>query len=483
MKCQWICSWLSQPIPEGLKEGKAITEWQEELALSIAKFKALNRATSWLYQTREVAIKLCQYPLLGYCLTELTNAIAQTTGSHLGVSRFPSAPSGLTEPGQESHPRKTPSKSPVPPCARKTSHRWEQGKTVSLSDRQSQLPTTQLPRQVNRELLSHLASQTTADGNRENLVISPQTATPLKLVSPALWQMSTRQSSEVSNFNSSSRVGKFYPPPAPNSKGNRDWWTILAGRVEQLLHQTWHQLPDQDGKNLLTSLPRPERTELLSLANQGKLTLDGARVTQESLAYWTRLSDVSPQVLANKEGKSWELSTSSLPLKSSAVDRTTSSSPSPPSSIWDTLTRSPDNPGSEYRLSTNPPQPDSIANDNFSVLQDNGFSQPEQSSTSSVVLPSSFGLATSGKTAHFVPETDVAHDFTTSLTESEGVSSLLSTLAYGEGNQSPQVSSTPMLDKHHRIVEPPNPEENLPELAAQIQRILDEEARRYGIDV
>jgi hypothetical protein len=563
MSQRLMLGWLRQLWTGGLSGGQAPAYWQRQLALSTAKLKAFKQACAWLAQTSEVAINLHEGPLLGHCLTDLTGAIAQATESPLEVSRFQPTQPKWSELGRDRQQGETagnstvsfPPQSPLQPSRNletslRNSRLNQQFPQMSAGERASRFkvdsaaeggtagqlispklpegeahnPPIELPLGVNRELLSRLASQTTAAQDRESLE-SRQTDTPLRLGPPPSGRSPAHQSPGDSNRDPSSRVAGCYAPPAPNSEDDPDWWTALARRVGQVLHQPLSQLSRE---NLPTLLPPPEKAEVLSLANQGKLTLDGPAVSQEWLSYWAGQTDFSWQVLPNNRSKSSELGTGSSPLRSpeavqpsspshsrgfqtnnaelatglsqlkgagkseaAAVEPWLRNQPESRSLIRDTPPGAFNTPGSESRFPTNFPRVSPTANPKVSVLQDNGFSHSERWRTGSVVPPNPLVPPTGGEElpaslptdSASVREASVATALTTPIVESDRLPSLLSLLARREGNESPPVTSTAILRRVPRQVQPPTTEDDLQQLAAQIQRLLAEEARRHGIDV
>ncbi len=259
-----------------LVDGRAPACWQRNLARSTARLDALRRACTWLEAPVAVRIRLRDEPLLGHCLAALTGQAARPAEPQPETSRprrFRSArPEHATKrqrsmaPGRnwgaiasQSGDLKKPVTAKPPP----------QASDKQPSRRRAPAPL-QLELETNRALLNRLAGETVlaADPNR------PRRQRPREPLAPK---------------------ARVSPSTSQESAARQDWLRDLARRAERSLRQ--------DG---LDPGPMPWRVSgrqlepglIPSLADQWAVSLKGRSASAALLAHLANL----PVGLRNSSG-------------------------------------------------------------------------------------------------------------------------------------------------------------------------------------
>lgn len=257
---------LVYPMSSALAGGRASRYWQRELARSKARLDAFRRSSGWVESLVADAPVLHDEPLMGRCLAVLTD-------QHGRPAKLKPEASGSRRPRftwPERLPGQVRERAPTP-------HRSATAKEPAF--RRAALPILSLHRQANRELLSRLAAEAAgAVGTSHPLRRLPsQGLEPRRGVSPLM-------------------------PPGP--KAREDWLPHVVHRARGSLHQG--QLDglhrSQRASQLTRELPRIRASRVESDA-ASRVLLDGSageavrvaqpdnpfsRPTEEAQRVWLR---------------------------------------------------------------------------------------------------------------------------------------------------------------------------------------------------
>jgi hypothetical protein len=446
-----------------LAGGQAPVLWQRDLGRATARLEALRRASAWLTTLAAVRPRLQDDPLLGRRLAELTNRVAQPTGSRPETDRIrrprpawserPPARGPSIPPEDKASP--APSQSGIPKASAATARQSSQAPGEQPSRRWA-LPPLRLEAQASRAFLGPLAGEA-ASATGPDRFRDRQTR--------GLPQPRTRVS----------------PPVAHDRAAQRNWLRGLARRVERSLLQNGPYL------HLRSQPASPEQPELArgpSLTDPWAAPLGGQPASADLLA---RLAGTS---VSDSYGSG-----------RTAQPQQASHRPS--------LRRSTERPFAAAAGETQPwsrtglaPSDDLVQWPGASVPvgDSHGFGRADQPQAASQQPSFSRSVQQSiAAAAGATPTEDTPGDVL--ATEASAKKRDGGGFAPPAGIAPPRMgASLPPLLAPQSVHEPPPTiatdairrggrqeaamaEDDLSMLAAKIKRILEEEARRYGIDV
>ncbi len=456
--------------------GDAPAHWQHQVVDKMGWLDGLQRDSDWvdtgfLQQSPD----LLTGPLFGTLLAELTQSIVPTTVPESEAS-VPRRTSSKQPPKLWGKSRPNPA--PRPNAARKpsTNNNKSAGMAMTSARTQHQGPVPeQLPAEIDRTLLHHLAGNSTEARvpnvskhprfNKQN-VRSDSVSAP-----PMLNERQNVRSDSVSappalNERQAVRSDSVSAPPTLNEQQAMPtlYLQSVARRVKMSIHKY--------GRSSSLTLPIREKVPRQSspddnwlLTSQGSLPLNGPTVSVKLLAHLLTLSggrrgDRLPSGI--KSGESAGLAQSSghpqpgapIPVPTAGGTKPTFSQPAKGSALPtreltannpDALVRGEDRPGSIR--GPHPGQPLNV-NDRQSL-------HPAPPDRPEHISPP--------QGAPMLPILDPTSD----VIEPPAVSPLTAVFNRRETRAATEITNS----------------DDLPSLSAKIKRILDEEARRYGIDV
>jgi hypothetical protein len=418
-----------------LQAGRAPTHWQRELQQQTARIKALPQHSHWITSVAKVRVKLQDQPLLGSCLPTLT-----------GVTERPSTP--ITQ------PRSFPPQQALQPPPAELNERCPPPQRFArrppASDRFIDRPDPSLPEQSDRP-------QTDTDpySAREPLCLPPRASADLlqclvepdstkPLPEPACEPKSQRTSSSP-EVPTRKRFTPIPSPPSRTPKPPRDACLDATDQKrwrQQLVQQTNDCLRSESNHLNFSELPTRKRIELpplLESPNESKQELlnDPWLCLLGTMAPLDLLTDlVTPLTIPDRH----ETAAKSDQVRSLSAD-----------------------------------EPYSRSNHNSDQIstQSRPAIAPWQDSQSQSPLErlSQLSDRSSKKTK------------TTELEQIDPpvVAPTLPPLVASQTGEVSTSVTTPLIQQQAK--QEAIPEADLDGLASQIKRILDEEARRYGINV
>ena len=425
-----------------LSGGHAPAHWKGDLSRATRELGTLFRSCEWLNSVVEPYRGFFEQPLFGHCLTELTSAFAASADE---TSRQPQEHAQPKSPGLRQKPAK-----PKP---------FE--RSVVLSSRASPLPQPQgavpgnartspasqlapkLPRRVDHAVLQRLAG---AGFNRERI----EAKLPKQISPPPL------------------RGSESLSAKAAASVPTRPWHRLVAARAANAwLKQRLTSSPVIAPHSLDTSV----KNQLAGTVSEGISTQHGVatvlptrRASDVSAMFeqqWTTRVDgiqAGPQILVNLINGSKEQPSS--PARRAPSDLANPSSPPSPS-----VTR-------EQSI---PPSPKEGRRHSFDVLETTADVQ-RRSFESVSELERDLGAR-----PQIAPnfELDNSQPFTAPVL-TPSLPPLLPSVSSGAAARPIAVDTARQISWRDEVYAQ---EDDLSVLASQIKRILDEEARRHGIDI
>ncbi|MEZ4706872.1 MAG: hypothetical protein R3A44_06690 [Caldilineaceae bacterium] len=419
------------------KAGQAPTCWQQQIGRAASRVHTLATACAWLEKLAVTRPRLRTEPLLGHCLEAVANqepppVVEDTSAPASKSGRAPAEALAEKEAA-------APNAQPVQPAGRRAK--------LAAFDHQSQPhPALTEPKRADRALLHRLAGQSIA-----------QPKSP-KSVSPPSSPPATR-----------------HPSPAPISEPTQ----AKVDLAEQLSQRVASRLHRQNGKTLSTPKERPHKNEVspsstgktARLAQQWAHPLDGQRAAVEQLQYWSQrqrqVEATQPEAQrasASNPAPVTDSATRHAPMPAFAPNRPTVRHASPPASNAPL--------GQGHR--------DDAMNGN-TLAQRQGAVAPAAVASADAQSDQFGGQNTNAGGHHAAADAnDVADN--APLVAPPQIAQKLPKLT---APQAPDHAPTPIAAVTARQGALSNllSDDDLSGLAANIKRILDAEARRYGIDV
>lgn len=426
-----------------LNAGKSPAVWQNDLSRKTDRLSSLPRACSWLEPLTTVRIQLKQHPLLGTCLPEVIGQGASPATTNPSKSQPRKLPSNLPDVSQPA-PRDRPQGTTLCPPVKPQLITLAKAKR-STSDCSPPQPLSQIQQSVSCQ---EQPLFTGVDNGVDKVSLSPTVLGELgpRVSSELLHRLATQSVTTAFSPPPDQEIaasanglqpenvdrrkyqltGQFpgpsvVPPVQQNSQSHQNWLHRIANRSQHSLHQQIERLHQRS----LSAFNQE------ALINQWSLPINEESTSLESLTYWSNPA-ISPLRREN------------------SVDR----------SLTDT------------RLNQLSNQ---FLNSPSALSSTTQFNQDlEQSATRSPTSSSPLGNSLASQLPSPTPVTESSLD---ALRRSSTLPSL--TPAQTVDQPTPNLAAA-IVQKAKP--EPP-PETDLNLLATHIKRILDDEARRYGINV
>jgi hypothetical protein len=429
--------------------GRAPSHWRRELARCISRLGTLRRACAWVETEARSQPKLCDGPLLGACLTTLTG--------------YEVADSGSLEPGTP-RPQRPGSAKPEP--LRK--HDWDWSGLGKVTEKQTSPLKPEAP-QPQRSGLSQLKPrlapmplQLSAKAGRT--LLSKLTGQKMTAEGPG-W-------SQQRPPGAASAVRTRVPPPAVLERADQqDWLHDLARRAERALRRKELERgpkfpsgsPDQ---------PRPDRAP--ALAEQWAIPLQGESAPADLLV---RL--VSPS-RSDGDHAGGEAQAEGTPRQPSGARTENRHFRLQDETVPPHITEN--RPLAESLASTGGEAPDGVSSGQpvrtDSSDQGHLLSPQTVSSRPAGVWAGSPSLATDS-----TGNPDGQREAPVRIAPPREAPVLPSLRPPRRVNEPISPLAAAIIKQEARQVEEATDEEDLTALSTKIKRILDEEARRHGIDV
>ncbi|MCY7277765.1 MAG: hypothetical protein LH702_29515 [Phormidesmis sp. CAN_BIN44] len=428
-----------------LQAGRAPAHWQRELQQQTTRIKALPQSCHWIASVAKVQMKLQEQPLLGSCLPTLTGG-TERASTHPPVTHRRSlpAPQRARQPktveSDESCPR--PRRFARRPAASDRPDPCQPERTEQLAQSAIKEPDTDTNHCSAREPL-HLPPKASAD-LLQCLVEKPSSVKPVRepVIEP--------KSQDTSSPEIPTRK-HFTPIPAPppcTRKPPHDACLDITDQKrwrQQLVQQTNDCLRSESNDLNFSEPPVRKRIELPSFVESANESKQGSLNDPWQCSLGTKaplglLTDLATprSTISNQE----------TAAKSDVSDRVRSLPISEPHSR------------SNYNSSqvSTQPRPASVA------------WQDSQSQSPLEMLSQLSDRATKKSKITELERIDPP-----------AVAPTLPPLVASQTGEAPTSVTTPLIQQ--RATQEAIPEADLDGLASQIKRILDEEARRYGINV
>lgn len=424
-----------------LQAGRAPDRWRQDLQQQTTRIKALSQQCRWIASVAKVQMKLQDHPLWGSCLPSLTGGSDRPTKPRPPVTRsrpVPSAQQALSSPSAEPDCpplKRFPRRSPTEPQRTK-----QLAPSVILKEPQAELipcsayEPLRLPTQASADLL-------------QCLVQKPAPAKPFlePVCEPKL------QGASTPDIPPRQRFSPIVPTPKEPPKLPR---VVCLDSANQ---KRWRQQLIQRSDDSLRSRSQYLNTPVSQRLQQKNLIEPLA--VEESLSHSERESSSNPWLCSLGTTAPLDLLTDLVTPRStisSLHDRTSEPEPQRRSL-----------PAHEPRFLPKQQAPEQVTTPSHSAIAP---WQNTQTRSPLETLSQSSEPTQKHKAAAELERIDPPAVATT----------LPPLVASQTGEDSPSVT-TPLIQQ--RAQQEAMPETDLDGLASQIKRILDEEARRYGINV
>lgn len=439
--------------------GRAPVSWQRELARHIAKLNDLSQACQWVNDSANIDLRLQDSPLLGHYLADLTAQPAPTKPAPETV-QVPHRRFTWTKPLQKQQQKPDfPDDRPSKRSQIEFPGKPTPTKPIPQEVRKLRSPSSvSLESQASQALLHRLAGET---GSIANLSLTQRSHS--QLISLA-------------------KQGALSAPQV--SVTHQDWLERLTHRVRHTLNPDTFERLNRFYLPSSISLHQPERSQGLGLVEQWAMPLNGRSAPPELLHHLANLPTKTR--LSAPEAEVQAATNQTLGQQTSRGASTSETEQHQPMSQYTTasgwlarLAHAPLNTNNGFPQKGTPPgSPQHRLTTQDTPLTAPSFTDGTQSQLTQNLVPSdrengvrdvrevSIEPATSAQIAPPVVSVPLPQ-----LHPPQTVNMPAPTIAAFTARQGAKQEETATT------------EDDLNKLAAQIKRILDEEARRYGIDV